>query len=109
MIKKKYMKQFDMISDEELAAYLDGMLSEEDIAKVDYAMDIDTLEVLSVSRQAMHEFTKDNVIELPSWEDISAKSVPICQTCEPLAMAGFLGGNDFDEENIEDIETDNKS
>lgn len=103
------MKQFNIISDEELAAYLDGMLSEEDIAKVDNTMDIDTFEILSVSRQAMHEFTKDDVIELPSWEDISAKSVSICQTCEPLAMAGFLGGNDFDEENIEDVEIDKKS
>lgn len=57
------MKQFNKISDEELAAYLEGMLSEQDTAKVDNAMDIDTLEILSVSRQAMNEFHKGNVVE----------------------------------------------
>ena len=35
------MKQFNKISDEELAAYLEGMLSDQESAKVDTAMDID--------------------------------------------------------------------
>lgn len=37
------MKQFNEISDEELAAYLEGMLSDLDTEKVDNAMDIDTI------------------------------------------------------------------
>ena len=40
------MKQFNKISDEELAAYLEGMLSDKESAMVDAAMDIDTLEIL---------------------------------------------------------------
>ena len=101
------MKQFNKISDEELAAYLEGMLSEQDTAKVDNAMDIDTLEILSVSRQAMNEFHKDTVIELPSWKNVSAASASIRPLYEPLAMAGFLGDSNSNEENEGDIETDN--
>ncbi len=101
------MKQFNRISDEELAAYLEEMLSEQDTERVDEAMDIDTLEVLSVSRQAMNEFHKGNVIELPSWKNISAACAPIRPVYEPLAMAGFLGDCNSDEDDIEDIETDN--
>ncbi len=101
------MKQFNKISDEELAAYLEGMLSEQDTAKVDNTMDIDTLEILSVSRQAMNEFHKGTVIELPSWKNVSAASASIRPLYEPLAMAGFLGDSNSNEENEEDIETDN--
>ena len=101
------MKQFNKISDEELAAYLEGMLSEQDTAKVDNAMDIDTLEILSVSRQAMNEFHMDTVIELPSWKNVSAASASIRPLYEPLAMAGFLGDSNSNEENEGDIETDN--
>ena len=59
------MKQFNKISDEELAAYLEGMLSDKESAMVDAAMDIDTLEILNVSRKALDEFPTDNVISLP--------------------------------------------
>lgn len=65
------MAKFNKISDEELAAYLEGMLSEENSARVDAAMDIDTLEVLNVSRKALDEFPTDNVISLPSWDNIA--------------------------------------
>ena len=41
------MKPYNKISDEELAAYLEGMLSSEDAARIDAGMNIDTLEVLS--------------------------------------------------------------
>ncbi len=95
------MKQFNKISDEELAAYLEGMLSEKDTAKVDGAMDIDMLEVLSVSRQAMNEFPKDNVIELPSWKNVSVASASIRPLHEPLAMAGFLGDCNSEEDDTE--------
>ena len=100
------MEKFNKISDEELAAYLEGMLSEKESAKVDTAMDIDTLEVLSVSRKAMDEFPSDNIITLPSWGNVVATSVhPIY---EPLAMAGFLGDSNADETADEDIDEDDK-
>ena len=58
------MKQFNKISDEELAAYLEGMLSDKESAMVDAAMDLDTLEILNVSRRVIDEFPSENVIEL---------------------------------------------
>lgn len=100
------MKQFNEISDEELAAYLEGMLSDLDTEKVDNAMGIDTIEVLSVSRQAMNEFYKDNMVELPSWKNVTTASASIHPLYEPLAMAGFLWDSNSDEENEENIETD---
>ena len=83
------MKQFNKISDEELAAYLEGMLSDKELVMVDAAMDIDTLEILNVSRKALDEFPTDNVISLPSWENVATASIR--PMYEPLAMAGFLG------------------
>lgn len=100
------MKQLDKISDEELAAYLESMLSEKESVDINNAMDIDTLEVLSVSRQAMNEFQKGNVIELPSWKNISAASASIRPLYEPLAMAGFLGENNSDDNYTEETEED---
>ena len=75
MKKLRLMKQFNKISDEELAAYLEGMLSDKESAMVDAAMDIDTLEVLNVSRKALDEFPADNVISLPSWNNVAAASI----------------------------------
>ena len=83
------MEKFNKISDEELAAYLEGMLSEKESARVDAAMDIDTFEILNVSRKAIDEFPSDNVISLPSWDNVAVAS--ISPMYEPLAMAGFLG------------------
>ena len=100
------MKQFNKISDEELAAYLEGMLSDIELAKVDAAMDIDTLEVLNVSRKAIGEFPSDNIISLPSWENVTAASVHTLY--EPLAMAGFLGESNTDETVEGEIGEDDK-
>lgn len=95
------MKQFNKISDEELAAYLEGMLSDKESAMVDAVMDIDTLEILNVSRKALDEFPTDNVISLPSWENVATASIR--PMYEPLAMAGFLG-----ESNVEDAGEEDK-
>lgn len=98
------MKQFNKISDEELAAYLEGMLSEKDSVKVDAAMDINVIEVLNVSRKAIDEFLSGNVISLPSWGNVTKTSVrPLY---EPLAMAGFLGESNADETAEEEKEED---
>lgn len=97
------MKQFNKISDEELAAYLEGMLSDKESAMVDAAMDIDTLEILNVSRKALDEFPTDNVISLPSWGNVSAASIR--PMYEPLAMAGFLGDSNADETADDEFDT----
>ena len=102
----RLMEQFNKISDEELAAYLEGMLSEKESARVDAAMDVDTLEVLSVSRKAIDEFPSENVISLPSWGNGSAASIR--PMYGPLAMAGFLGDSNADETADEEIEEDNE-
>jgi hypothetical protein len=100
------MKQFNKISDEELAAYLEGMLSYKESAMVDAAMDIDTFEILNVSRKALDEFQTDNVISLPSWDNVAAASIR--PMYEPLAMAGFLGDSNADETANEEIEEDDE-
>ena len=99
------MKQFNNISDEELAAYLDGMLENSEMANIDKMMDVDTLEVLSVSQNAMDEFPSDNVIHLPSWDKVAVASVQPIYT--PLAMAGFLDECNADEEDDSDETDDN--
>lgn len=100
------MKQFNKISDEELAAYLEGMLSEKESARIDAAMDIDTLEILNVSRKAIDEFPSDSVITLPSWGNVAAASIR--PMYEPLAMAGFLGDSNADETADEESDTDDE-
>lgn len=100
------MKQFNKISDEELAEYLEGMLSDKESAMIDAAMDIDTFEILNVSRKALDEFPTDNVISLPSWDNVAAASIR--PMYEPLAMAGFLGDSNADEIADEELEEDNE-
>ena len=102
----RLMKQFNKISDEELAAYLEGMLSDKGAAKVDAEMDIDTLEILNVSRKAIDEYPSENVVSLPSWDNVAA--VSIRPMYEPLAMAGFLGDSNADETADEELEEDNE-
>jgi hypothetical protein len=106
MKKLRLMKQFNKISDEELAAYLEGMLSDKESAMVDAAMDIDTFEILNVSRKALDEFPTDNVISLPSSDNVAATSIR--PMYEPLAMAGFLGDSNADETADEELEEDNE-
>ena len=92
------MKRLNKISDEELAAYLDGMLSNDGVSRIDAAMDIDTFEVLNASRRAVNEFRSrsENTVSLPSWDNVAATPIrPMYY--EPLAMAGFLGDSNADE------------
>ena len=106
MKKLRLMKQFNKISDEELAAYIEDMLSEKESARIDANMDIDTLEILNVSRKALDEFPSDNIITLPSWGNVAAASIR--PMYEPLAMAGFLGDSNADETADEELEEDNE-
>lgn len=79
-------------TDEQLAAYIEHALPADECDSIDSAMDIDTLEVISASRKAVDSFVPDNIISLPSWNDISALNIP--QDSQPLAMCGFLGDED---------------
>ena len=106
MKKLRLMKQFNKISDEELAAYLEGMLSEKESARIDATMDIDMLEVMSVSSKAIDEFPSDNVVTLPSWGNVAAAAIR--PMSEPFAMAGFLGDSNADETVEEESDTDDE-
>lgn len=102
------MDRFNKISDEELAAYLDGVLSEQYAARVNSRMDVDTLEVLNASLRGMEKFTVyegEESVTLPSWEDMAPLS--ISPESEQLAMAGFLGENHADEEQGPDPDDNN--
>lgn len=90
------MTQANRISDEELAAYLEGMLSDIGSARIDAAMDTDTFEILGVSRRAMEEFHAGNILSLPDWADIETSAVHT--TYHSMAMAGFLGETCADDE-----------
>lgn len=100
------MKKINKISDEELAAYLDGMLTDVDSAKIDAMMDIDTFEILNVSRKAIDEFPSDNVIALPPWGNVAAASIR--PMYESLAMAGFLGESNIEDDIYDDLEKDSE-
>lgn len=100
------MNQFNKISDEELAAYLDGILPEQEIKRINNEMDVDTFEVLTVSRRAMNDFSSDKVIDLPSWENVSVRSTSFNPLTDTLAMAGFLGEINSDEDELEETEND---
>lgn len=100
------MTQFNKISDEELAAYLDGILPEQEIKRINNEMDVDTFEVLSVSRRAMNDFSSDKIIDLPSWENVSVRSTSFKPLTDTLAMAGFLGETNPDDDELEETEND---
>lgn len=72
------------ISDEQLAAFLEGKLSENEKTEVDRAMDVDMLEVLGVARRALKQG------RLPSLDEMD-RSELLHSVRKPLAMAGFLG------------------
>ena len=95
---KKDKKQ---ITEEDLAAYIDGRLSASRSAELESSLTDDTIELLGVTRAAVEKVPKDNVVIFPKWSDLSASSNPFFRQRNPLAMAGFLG----DEDN-EDIATD---
>lgn len=86
------MKLSKHISDEELAAYLDKMLANQSMP-LEAINNIDTLEVLSASREALkHTQHKPQITSLPSWKTISNPTKLNSMTgVVPFAQAGFLG------------------
>lgn len=88
-----------MISDEKLAAYIDGTLSSLEKRKIEESMDVDTMEVINVSKAALSDASKLRN-RLPRWSDI--KNALLQTDAEnqlsSLAMAGFLGEKEEEEE-----------
>lgn len=99
------MKSSKHISDEELAAYLDQILSNQNMP-MNTMCDIETLEVLSVACEASKHITQQKITSLPSWTEISNTALwNSVSACAPLAQAGFLGELCAeDEDNNVDIE-----
>lgn len=98
------MDKKTIITDEQLAAYIEGLASCDQQELVERNMDVDTLEVLGVSRKALEEFNGGNVIALPSWDD--------CANCDdsprmynPLAMCGFLGDEEEEDDKDDGIDS----
>lgn len=88
-----------MITDEKLAAYIDRTLTSLESRKLEESMDIDTMEVINVSKAALSEASKLRN-RLPRWSDI--KNALLQTDAEnqlsSLAMAGFLGEKEEEEE-----------
>lgn len=63
---------FNKMSDEQLAAYIDGQLSAEEKLLIEHTMGIDTFEVLSVSEKALKCFSTGGTVI--SWKDISTQT-----------------------------------
>ena len=103
---KKDKKQ---ISEEELAAYIDGRLSASRSAELESSLTDDTIELLGVTRAAIEKVPKDNVVIFPNWSDLTATSNPFFRQRNPLAMAGFLGDEDSDDMATNEPEDENNS
>lgn len=103
---KKDKKQ---ISEEELAAYIDGRLFAPRSAELESSLTDDTIELLGVTRSAIEKVPKDNVVIFPKWSDLTATSNPFFRQQNPLAMAGFLGDEDSDDMATDEPEDENNA
>lgn len=86
-----------MISDETLAAYIDGMLSKEMASRIEECMDIDTREVVNVTRTAIKQGGAGHRLRLPDWDSMRDHGMVCACPAAPMAMAGFLGDEQDDE------------
>lgn len=102
-------KDKNKISEEELAAYIDGHLSASRSADLESSLTDDTIELLGVTRAAIEKVSKGNVVIFPKWGDLSASSNPFFRQRNPLAMAGFLGDEDNDDMASDESENEKDS
>lgn len=91
-----------MISDETLAAYIDGMLSKEMASRIEECMDIDTREVVNVTRTAIKQGGAGHRLRLPDWDSMRDHGMVCACPAAPMAMAGFLGEGQDEEEDDDD-------
>lgn len=100
------MEKFNDITDEQLGAYLDGVLSESEQNEIKSFIDIDGQELLAAASRGLGEFVKTSKINLPSWND--RKTIDIdWHSNSDIAMCGFLG--DETEESDDDAHINNDS
>lgn len=97
--KEIFVKRLNKLTDEELAAYMEQILSHDALLNSSDDIDIDTYEVLSVALKARGMFVNTNR-DLPAWDDTIIVDRQMAYT--PVAMAGFTGedndeDDDFDE------------
>ena len=95
--RKCMKKDMKPITEEELAAYIDGSLSASRLADVEASLTDDRLELLGVTRAAVRKVPGDKGAHFPGWKDVPASSVPVFRLHNPLAMAGFLGDEEGDD------------
>lgn len=104
MEDKKDMKP---ITEEELAAYIDGSLPASRRADIEASLTDDTIELLGVTRAALRKVPADEGTDFPGWKDVPASSVPAFRLHNPLAMAGFLGEEEDDDKAVDVPENEN--
>ena len=101
------MKKFNKMTDEELAVYMEQVMLKKKSVTFDKSMDVDSLEVLSVSRKAVTKFAD---IDLPEWKNHFTKgSIDVGNgifTANNLPMAGFMGDVACCERLFDDDDTD---
>lgn len=106
------MKQTNkVISDEQLAAYLEGSLSEFENELVERNMDVDTLEVLSVSQKAMRNILcGDDIFTLDYNLSVAGANVhPGFNCCDCISsipedpLCDDSNCEELDQESLDDI------
>ena len=91
------MDNFDAISDEQLASFLDGnTIEEENIAILNAVSTEQDMEVLSMA-YSVKQFIVEDLEDMPEWDDTSLAQISP-DTLEQLKMCGFLGD---EPENVE--------
>lgn len=102
MRKETYMKQLNKLSDEELAAYMESILSSETFAKSRDDMDVDTFEVLNVAIKARgaREADLGDMLSMPMC--YTASSVAYDADLHSLPLAGFTGDNCAEDDDFDD-------
>ena len=79
------------ITDEELAAYIDGHLSRSRSRDIESSLTDDTMELIGITRAAIEEIPEGRTVIFPRWSKRAAAAHPFFRQRNPLAMAGFLG------------------
>ncbi len=110
------MNEFDNISDEQLACFIEDNLCEVDCNFILDTVSCDAdMDVLSIAYQASkladdEAITPTEIIDLPRW---NSGMVAACTPAEPLYQSmrecAFLGDNDMTDACCDSLESDNES
>ncbi len=98
--------KFKKLTDEQLAAFIDGNTSESEnetvLDSIQTKKDLETL-AMSITAKNIAEETDDELDDMPDVSKLSCETVKL-QPFESLPMAGFLGNNPNDSENPDEVE-----